>query len=90
MVVRVVTPDFKVEKPPGDPELIAMFKDLTKMAENGLITSAAVAFTNDQGGGGAFGPLTASAALATSLMGALANLQFQMHIASHAEHNVSG
>ena len=88
MVVRVVTPDFKPENPPANQQVVGMLEDLLKLAKDGRITSAAIAFTDSQGGGGAFGPLDASATVATSLMGALANLQFQMHLSANMAHAV--
>jgi hypothetical protein len=88
MVVRVVTPEFKKETPEPNKLLVGMFEDLLQMVKDGRITSAAVAFTDDYGGGGAFGPTDISPAMATSLTGALANLQFQMHIAGQIQASV--
>lgn len=91
MVIRVVTPDFVPEKParPVCKELVKMFEHLLAMAKDGVITGAACAFLDDTGGnGGTFGPTDASVQAATSLLGALATLQFQMHMVSNAETRV--
>lgn len=91
MVIRVVTPDFVPERSerPVCKELVTMFENLLSMAKDGVITGAACAFLDDTGGnGGTFGPTTASVKAATSLLGALATLQFQMHMSSSAETHI--
>lgn len=91
MVIRVVTPDFVPEKPerPVCKELVSMFERLLAMTKDGVITGAACAFLHHDGGnGGTFGPTTATVQAATSLLGALASLQFQMHMLSSAETHV--